>query len=56
MPKQERKKISPTGPVSGKSDGSSSMMVLFEFVAKVAPSLLSSRDAALSVENLHPMG
>lgn len=37
-----------------KSEGDSSSDGVLEFIAKVAPYLLSSRDAALSVENLHP--
>ena len=39
-----------------KTEGDSSSDGVLEFIAKVAPYLLSSRDAVLSMENLHPEG
>ena len=51
MPKQEREKRVRLNPTVGEEGGHSSDG-LFEFIAKVAPCLLSSRDAfALSGES-----
>ena len=56
MPKQERKKDKQDRNGVVKIERQISYDGLFEFIAKLAPSLLSSRGAVLSLENLHPVG